>query len=85
MKVINLPGSREHYGEVLAGAFQELREYSRDNVISVSKVTEESPCANCCCRVMLQPACVSFPSHWIFCRFIGIACFRWLKKAALFR
>lgn len=43
VKVINLPGSREHYGEVLAGAFQELREYSRDNVISVSKVTEEQP------------------------------------------
>jgi hypothetical protein len=43
VKVINLPGSRERYGEVLAGAFQELREYSRDNVISVSKVTEEQP------------------------------------------
>jgi hypothetical protein len=43
VKVINLPGSREKYGEVLAGAFQELREYMRDNVISVSKVTEEQP------------------------------------------
>lgn len=41
VKVINLPGSRDKYGEVLAGAFKELREYMRDNVISVSKVTEE--------------------------------------------
>jgi hypothetical protein len=43
VKVINLPGNREKYGEVLAGAFKELREYMRDNVISVSKVTEEQP------------------------------------------
>jgi len=43
VKVINLPGSREKYGEVLAGAFKELREYMRENVISVSKVTEEQP------------------------------------------
>jgi hypothetical protein len=43
VKVINLPGGREKYGQVLAGAFQELREYMRDNVISVSKVTEEQP------------------------------------------
>lgn len=43
VKVINLPGNREKYGEILAGAFKELREYIRDNVISVSKVTEEQP------------------------------------------
>jgi hypothetical protein len=43
VKVINLPGSREKYGEVLATTFRELREYWRDNVISVSKVTEEKP------------------------------------------
>jgi hypothetical protein len=43
VKVINLPGSRENYGDILAKAFQELREYLRDNVISVSKVTEEQP------------------------------------------
>jgi hypothetical protein len=43
VKVINLPGTREKYGEVLAGAFKELREYMRDNVISISKVTEEQP------------------------------------------
>jgi hypothetical protein len=43
VKVINLTGGRENYGEVLAGAFKELREYMRDNVISVSKVTEEQP------------------------------------------
>jgi uncharacterized protein YutE (UPF0331/DUF86 family) len=39
----NLPGSREKYGEVLAETFKELREYLRENVISVSKVTEERP------------------------------------------
>ena len=43
VKVINLPGSKEKYGEVLAATFRELREYVRDNVISASKVTEEQP------------------------------------------
>ena len=43
VKVINLPGSRDRYGEILAGAFLELREYMRDNVIAVSQVTEERP------------------------------------------
>jgi uncharacterized protein YutE (UPF0331/DUF86 family) len=43
VKVINLPGSRDKYGEVLAATFKELREYIRDNVIAVSKVTEEKP------------------------------------------
>jgi hypothetical protein len=43
VKVINLPGSRARYGEVLAQTFHELREYLRDNVISISKVTEEQP------------------------------------------
>lgn len=41
VKAINLPGSKDRYGEVLAEAFDELREYMRDNVISVSQVTEE--------------------------------------------
>ena len=43
VKVINLPGARDKYGDVLAATFRELREYLRDNVISVSKVTEEQP------------------------------------------
>jgi hypothetical protein len=43
VKVINLPGNRDKYGEVLAGAFSELTEYVRSNVIAVSKVTEEKP------------------------------------------
>jgi hypothetical protein len=43
VKVINLPGSRDRYGEILAGAFLELREYMRDNLIAVSQVTEERP------------------------------------------
>lgn len=43
VKVINLPGSRGAYGQVLADAFSELTEYVRENVISVSRVTEERP------------------------------------------
>jgi hypothetical protein len=43
VKVINLPGTREKYGEVLSATFRELREYVRDNVIAASKVTEEQP------------------------------------------
>lgn len=43
VKVISLPGNRDHYGEILAAAFRELRDFMRDNVIGVSKVTEEKP------------------------------------------
>jgi SIR2-like domain len=43
VKVINLPGDKGNYGEVLAATFKELRECIRDNVIKVSKVTEEKP------------------------------------------
>lgn len=41
--VINLPGSREKYGEILAAAFEELGNHWRDKVLSVSTVTEEEP------------------------------------------
>jgi SIR2-like protein len=43
VKVINLPGGRDKYGEILAAAFRELREYMRENVINISKITEEQP------------------------------------------
>lgn len=43
VKTINLPGTSQKYGDVLADAFDELAEYMRDNVISVSKVKEERP------------------------------------------
>lgn len=43
VKVINLPGTRDRYGEVLAAAFDELRELMLEKVITVSKVTEEKP------------------------------------------
>lgn len=43
VKVINLPGNHNRYGEILAATFIGLREYIRDNVIRVSKVTEEQP------------------------------------------
>lgn len=43
VKVVNLPGTRERYGAILAEAFSELREHMRDKVISVSQVTEEEP------------------------------------------
>lgn len=43
VQVISLPGSRSNYGQVLATAFKELKEYWRETVISVSTVTEERP------------------------------------------
>jgi hypothetical protein len=43
VKVVNLPGSSERYGEVLAVAFSELREYRRDNAAPTLKPTEERP------------------------------------------
>lgn len=43
VQVINLPGSRTKYAEVLAAAFRELHEFIRDNLMSVSKVKEEEP------------------------------------------
>ena len=43
VNVINLPGSRNRYGEILALAFAELREHLLEKVLSVSTVTEEKP------------------------------------------
>jgi hypothetical protein len=43
VKVVNLPGPKDKYGEVLAEAFRELGEYLRDNIVSAGKVTEEEP------------------------------------------
>jgi hypothetical protein len=43
VKVVNLPGTRERYGEVLAQAFAELREYRRDNAGPTLKPTDEKP------------------------------------------
>ncbi|WP_346398829.1 SIR2 family NAD-dependent protein deacylase [Pseudomonas syringae] len=43
VKVVNLPGTRDRYGEILAQAFDELRELVRDQVFTVSNVTEEKP------------------------------------------
>ncbi|MGE8047141.1 SIR2 family NAD-dependent protein deacylase [Pseudomonas monteilii] len=41
VKVINLPGTRDNYGEILAAAFDELRELLRDEAFTVMKPTEE--------------------------------------------
>lgn len=41
VKVINLPGTRDKYGEILAAAFDELRELLRDKAFTVMKATEE--------------------------------------------
>jgi SIR2-like domain len=41
VKVINLPGARDHYGEVLADAFRELREYRREHAGPTLKPTDE--------------------------------------------
>lgn len=43
VKVINLVGKPYKYGEILAEVFRELREYLRNTVLSVSRVTEEKP------------------------------------------
>jgi hypothetical protein len=43
VKVVNLPGGREKYGDVLAEAFAELREYRRENAGPTLKPTEEKP------------------------------------------
>lgn len=43
VKVVNLPGKRSQYSSILATLFDELRDYMRDNVMSVSQVTEEEP------------------------------------------
>jgi len=41
--VINIPGSKSRYGDILAGVFGELRDFYVSEVLSVSKVTEERP------------------------------------------
>lgn len=43
VKVVNLPGTRDRYGAVLAEAFAELREYRREHAGSTLKATEEKP------------------------------------------
>ena len=43
VKIINLPGPKSRYGDILADAFGELHAHWRDNLISASKVTEEEP------------------------------------------
>lgn len=41
VKVINLPGTRNKYGQILMSAFGELRDYWRERVIPESQVREE--------------------------------------------
>ncbi|MCS3727546.1 SIR2 family NAD-dependent protein deacylase [Bradyrhizobium betae] len=43
VKVVNLPGTREKYGDVLAEAFADLREYRREHAGPTLKPTEEKP------------------------------------------
>jgi len=43
VKVINLPGSKTKYPEILISAFEELRDYWRQHVVATSYVTEEGP------------------------------------------
>lgn len=43
VKVVSLPGTRERYGDVLAEAFAELREYRREHAGPTLKATEEKP------------------------------------------
>ncbi|WP_404924989.1 SIR2 family NAD-dependent protein deacylase [Mesorhizobium sp. ORM16] len=43
VKVVNLPGTRDRYGDVLAEAFAELREYRREHAGPTLKPTDEKP------------------------------------------
>ncbi len=43
VKVVNLPGTRNSYGTVLAETFAELREYRREHAGPTLKPTEEKP------------------------------------------
>lgn len=43
VKVVNLPGSKTKYTEILEAAFEELRDYWRTHVVATSHVTEEGP------------------------------------------
>jgi len=43
VKVISLPGNRTKYAQVLASAFDELREYMQTHLIGASHVTKEEP------------------------------------------
>ncbi|MFA5956125.1 SIR2 family protein [Hyphomicrobium sp.] len=43
VRVVNLPGQKSRYGEILAATFRELREYWLPGVIEVSAVKEERP------------------------------------------
>jgi hypothetical protein len=43
VKVVNLPGARDRYGDILAEAFGELREYRREHAGPTLKPTEEKP------------------------------------------
>lgn len=43
VKVVSLPGARDKYGEILAEAFAELREYRREHAAGTLKPTEEKP------------------------------------------
>ncbi len=42
VRVVNLPGSKSNYSSILTSAFAELKEYTRDNILSVSHVTDEN-------------------------------------------
>lgn len=43
VKVVNLPGAKSKYGEILTKTFNELRDYWREKVVTSSHVTEEGP------------------------------------------
>lgn len=43
VKIINLPGNRSRYGEILTKAFKELKNYWQENIVAKSQITEEKP------------------------------------------
>jgi hypothetical protein len=84
VRVINLPGGKRKYGEVLAEAFSELRDSWRAKLIPASQVKEEQSYANYLCLQKLRHDCVSFLCRSRFCHFTASAYSHWSKKAALF-
>lgn len=43
VKIINLPGNKARYGEILTKTFEELKNYWQENIIAKSQITEEKP------------------------------------------
>jgi hypothetical protein len=80
VEVVNLPGSSERYGEVLAAAFSELREYRRDNAAPTLKPTEEKPLQQLLLPRDAMTRLCFFRWLWTCCRSTATGFFRLQKQ-----